>query len=209
MKYFSKLSLLFLFAIIALCACDNNNGESDEPIIGPGTVVGHVVDYSVEVQTVVDAPQIHEEIEQDLAQNPPFGGSKLYRLKTRKVSVGLPTSSELLVQNLDGKGYYGGYRLNAAGECEVKDNYRLFPIESNLPMVKWEVVPITSENGKPVATYDIFVNQPISSSYVGSKLYFCEDLTENYRQRYPDADIHAVVRRQVLTYVKSENIINE
>ena len=44
---------------------------------------------------------------------------------------------------------------------------------------------------------------------VGSKMYFCEDLTEKYRQKFPNEDIHAVVRRLVLSYVNRDDIINE
>ena len=57
------------------------------------------------------------------------------------------------------------------------------------------------KDGKPVATYDVFMQLNIPSSAVGSKMYFCEDLTEKYRKKFPNEDIHAVVRRLVLSYV--------
>ena len=44
---------------------------------------------------------------------------------------------------------------------------------------------------------------------VHSKMYFCEDLTAEYRQKVPNEDIHAVVRRLVLSYVSGGDIINE
>ncbi len=43
-----------------------------------------VVNYTGEVEFVVDAPQIREDIEQDLKANPPFGGSKKYQFITKK-----------------------------------------------------------------------------------------------------------------------------
>lgn len=47
------------------------------------------------------------------------------------------------------------------------------------------------------------------SSILHSKMYFCEDLTAEYRQKFPNEDIHAVVRRLVLSYVSEGDIINE
>ena len=70
-------------------------------------------------------------------------------------------------------------------------------------------MPVDTKDGKPVATYDVFMLQNIPVSLVDSKMYFCEDLTEKYRQKFPNEDIHAVVRRLVLSYVSKGDIINE
>ncbi|MEH2809425.1 hypothetical protein V7T09_15455 [Segatella copri] len=40
-------------------------------------------------------------------------------------------------------------------------------------------------------------------------MYFCEDLTAEYRQKFPNEDIHAVVSRLVLSYVNRDDNINE
>ena len=72
-----------------------------------------------------------------------------------------------------------------------------------------DIVPVDTKDGKPVATYDVFMHQNIPNSMVDSKMYFCEDLTEKYRQKFPNEDIHAVVRRLVLSYVNRDDIINE
>ena len=72
-----------------------------------------------------------------------------------------------------------------------------------------DIVPVDTKDGKPVATYDVFIQQPIPASVVHSKMYFCEDLTEKYRQKFPNEDIHAVVRRLVLSYVSGGDNINE
>ena len=53
------------------------------------------------------------------------------------------------------------------------------------------------------------MHQNIPAYVVGSKMYFCEDLTEKYRQKFPNEDMHAVVRRLVLSYVSGGDIINE
>ena len=92
---------------------------------------------------------------------------------------------------------------------EYKDNYRLFPAASVNGWYKENIVPVDTKDGKPVATYDVFMDQNIPSSLVHSKMYFCEDLTEKYRQKFPNEDIHAVVRRLVLSYVSGGDKINE
>ena len=102
-----------------------------------------------------------------------------------------------------------GYILNIAGKVEYKDNYRLFPTASGLGWYKENIVPVDTKDGKPVATYDVFIQQNIPASTVGSKMYFCEDLTAEYRQKFPNEDIHAVVRRLVLSYVSGGDNINE
>ena len=40
-------------------------------------------------------------------------------------------------------------------------------------------------------------------------MYFCEDLTEKCRQKFPQDDIHAVVRRLVLSYVKGGDVVKD
>ena len=102
-----------------------------------------------------------------------------------------------------------GYILVNAGKVEYKDNYRLFPTASGPGWYKENIVPVDAKDGKPVATYDVFIKQNIPASVVHSKMYFCEDLTEKYRQKFPNEDIHAVVRRLVLSYVSGGDIIKE
>lgn len=75
MKYFIKKSVLLLLVVLAFCACDNSN-ENGEVIPPNPQSSKSVVNYTGEVEFVVDAPQIREDIEQDLKANPPFGGSK-------------------------------------------------------------------------------------------------------------------------------------
>ena len=102
-----------------------------------------------------------------------------------------------------------GYILKIAGKVEYKDNYRLFPTASGPGWYKENIVPVDTKDGKPVATYDVFIQQPIPAYMVHSKMYFCEDLTEKYRQKFPNEDIHAVVRRLVLSYVSVGDNIKE
>lgn len=102
-----------------------------------------------------------------------------------------------------------GYILDIAGKVEYKDNYRLFPTASGSGWYKENIVPVDTKDGKPVATYDVFIQQHIPSSMVHSKMCFCEDLTEKYRQKFPNEDIHAVVRRLVLSYVSGGDNIKE
>lgn len=75
MKYFVKKSVLLLLVVLAFCACDNSNDNGE--VIQPNPQSSKsVVNYTGEVEFVVNAPQIREDIEQDLKANPPFGGSK-------------------------------------------------------------------------------------------------------------------------------------
>lgn len=86
MKYLVKKSVLLLLVVLAFCACDNSNdnNDNDEVIqINPWSSKT-VVNYTGEVEFVVDAPQIREDIEQDLKANPPFGGSKKYQFIIKK-----------------------------------------------------------------------------------------------------------------------------
>ncbi|MQM91933.1 hypothetical protein [Segatella copri] len=156
----------------------------------------------------MDAPQIREDIEQDLKANPPFGGSKKYQFIIKKYST-LPALYMLYAVNPEDDKSADGYILDIAGEVESKDNYRLFSAASVLGWYKMDIVPVDTKDGKPVATYDVFMHQNIPVSLVDSKMYFCEDLTEKYRQKFPNEDIHAVVRRLVLSYVSGGDNINE
>lgn len=207
MKYFVKKSVLLLLVVLAFCACDNSNDNGD--VIPPNPQSSKsVVNYTGEVEFVVDAPQIREDIEQDLKANPPFGGSKKYQFITKKYST-LPAVYMLYAVNPEDDKSADGYILDIAGKVEYKDNYRLFPAASGQGWYKENIVPVDTKDGKPVATYDVFMHQNIPSSLVDSKMYFCEDLTEKYRQKFPNEDIHAVVRRLVLSYVSGGDNINE
>ena len=207
MKYFVKKSVLLLLVVLAFCACDNSNDNGD--VIPPNPQSSKsVVNYTGEVELVVDAPQIREDIEQDLKSNTNFGGSKKYQFITKKYST-LPALYMLYAVNPEDDKSADGYILSIAGKVESKDNYRLFSAASAHAWYKMDIVPVATKDGKPVATYDVFMHQNIPASVVGSKMYFCEDLTEKYRQKFPNEDIHAVVRRLVLSYVSKGDIINE
>lgn len=207
MKYFVKKSVLLLLVVLAFCACDNSNDNGE--VIQPNPQSWKtVVNYTGEVEFVVDAPQIREDIEQDLKANPPFGGSKKYQFITKKYST-LPAVDMLYAVNPEDDKSADGYILSIAGRVESKDNYRLFPAASANAWYKMDIVPVYTKDGKPVATYDVFMHLPIPSSLVHSKMYFCEDLTEKYRQKFPNEDIHAVVRRLVLSYVSGGDNIKE
>ena len=210
MKYLVKKSVLLLLVVLAFCACDNSNGNGEviQPNPHPQSSKT-VVNYTGEVEFVVDAPQIREDIEQDLKANPPFGGSKKYQFIIKRYSRLLPASYMLYAVNPEDDKSADGYILDIAGEVEYKDNYRLFPTASGQGWYKENIVPVDTKDGKPVATYDVFMQLNIPSSMVHSKMYFCEDLTEKYRQKFPNEDIHAVVRRLVLSYVSGGDNINE
>ncbi len=207
MKYLVKKSVLLLLVVLAFCACDNSNDNGE--VIQPNPQSWKtVVNYTGEVEFVVDAPQIREDIEQDLKANPPFGGSKKYQFIIKSHSTLSPLYMLYAVNPEDDKSA-DGYILDIAGKVESKDNYRLFPAASGSGWYKENIVPVDTKDGKPVATYDVFMHQNIPSSLVDSKMYFCEDLTEKYRQKFPNEDIHAVVRRLVLSYVSGGDNIKE
>ena len=207
MKYFVKKSVLLLLVVLAFCACDNSNDNGE--VIQPNPQSSKsVVNYTGEVEFVVNAPQIREDIEQDLKANPPFGGSKKYQFIIKKHST-LAAVFMLYAVNPEDDKSADGYVLDIAGKVEYKDNYRLFPAASGSGWYKENIVPVDTKDGKPVATYDVFIQQNVPSSLVHSKMYFCEDLTAEYRQKFPNEDIHAVVRRLVLSYVSVGDNINE
>lgn len=207
MKYFVKKSVLLLLVVLAFCACDNSNDNGE--VIPPNPQSSKtVVNYTGEVEFVVNAPQIREDIEQDLKANPPFGGSKKYQFIIKKHSTLAPLFMLYAVNPEDDKSA-DGYILSIAGKVEYKDNYRLFPTASGPGWYKENIVPVDTKDGKPVATYDVFMHQNIPNSMVDSKMCFCEDLTEKYRQKFPNEDIHAVVRRLVLSYVSGGDNIKE
>lgn len=207
MKYFVKKSVLLLLVVLAFCACDNSNDNGE--VIQPNPQSWKTVDnYTGEVEFVVDAPKIREDIEQDLKVNPPFGGSQKYQFVVKRYSTLAPLFMLYAVNPEDDKSA-DGYILDIAGKVESKDNYRLFSAASANAWHKMDIVPVDTKDGKPVATYDVFMHQNIPNSVVDSKMYFCEDLTEKYRQKFPNEDIHAVVRRLVLSYVSGGDNINE
>lgn len=207
MKYLVKISVYLLLVVLAFCACDNSNDNGE--VIPPNPQSSKsVVNYTGEVEFVVNAPQIREDIEQDLKANPPFGGSKKYQFIIKSHSTLSPLYMLYAVNPEDDKSA-DEYTLNIAGKVERNDNYRLFSAVSGLAWYKMDIVPVDTKDGKPVATYDVFMHQNIPSSLVDSKMYFCEDLTEKYRQKFPNEDIHAVVRRLVLSYVSEGDNIKE
>lgn len=207
MKYFVKKSVLLLLVVLAFCACDNSNDNGE--VIQPNPQLSKTVDnYTGKVEFVVEAPKIREDIEQDLKVNPPFGGSQKYQFVVKRYSTLAPLFMLYAVNPEDDKSA-DGYILRNAGEVESKDNYRLFSAASVLGWYKMDIVPVDTKDGKPVATYDVFMHQNIPVSLVDSKMYFCEDLTEKYRQKFPNEDIHAVVRRLVLSYVSGGDNIKE
>ena len=207
MKYFVKKSVLLLLVVLAFCACDNSNDNGE--VIQPNPQSSKTVDnYTGKVEFVVEAPKIREDIEQDLKVNPPFGGSQKYQFVVKRYSTLAPLFMLYAVNPEDDKSA-DEYTLNIAGRVESKDNYRLFSAASVNGWYKMDIVPVDTKDGKPVATYDVFMHQNIPSSLVHSEMYFCEDLTEKYRQKFPNEDIHAVVRRLVLSYVNRDDIINE
>ena len=157
MKYFVKISVLLLLVVLAFCACDNSN-ENGEVIQPNPQSSKSVVNYTGEVEFVVDAPQIREDIEQDLKANPPFGGSKKYQFIIKKYST-LPALYMLYAVNPEDDKSADGYTLNIAGKVESKDNYRLFPAASANAWYKMDIVPVDTKDGKPVATYDVFMHQ--------------------------------------------------
>lgn len=207
MKYLVKKSVLLLLVVLAFCACDNSNDNGE--VIPPNPQSSKsVVNYTGEVEFVVDAPQIREDIEQDLKANPPFGGSKKYQFIIKKYST-LAATYMLYAVNPEDDKSADGYILDIAGKVEYKDNYRLFPTASGQGWYKENIVPIATKDGKPVATYDVFMQLNIPSSLLHSKMCFCEDLTAEYRKKFPNEDIHAVVRRLVLSYVSEGDNIKE
>ena len=207
MKYLVKKSVLLLLVVLAFCACDNSNDNGE--VIQPNPQLSKTVDnYTGKVEFVVEAPKIREDIEQDLKVNPPFGGSQKYQFVVKRYSTLAPLFMLYAVNPEDDKSA-DGYILDIAGKVEYKDNYRLFPTASGQGWYKENIVPVDTKDGKPVATYDVFIQQPIPASTVHSKMYFCEDLTEKYRQKFPNEDIHAVVRRLVLSYVSGGDNIKE
>ena len=78
MKQLLKLSILLCLSPLAFCACDKNDGDDDRGCVypHPSQPSESIYNYTGEVEFVVDAPQIKEKIEQDLTENPPFGGAK-------------------------------------------------------------------------------------------------------------------------------------
>lgn len=197
-----------MLVVLAFCACDNSNDNGE--VIPPNPQSSKsVVNYTGEVEYVVDAPQIREDIEQDLKANPPFGGSKKYQFIIKSHSTLPATYMLLYAVNPEDDKSADGYILDIAGKVEYKDNYRLFPTASGLAWYKMDIVPVDTKDGKPVATYDVFMHLNIPSSMLHSKMYFCEDLTAEYRKKFPNEDIHAVVRRLVLSYVSVGDIIKE
>lgn len=97
MKQLLKLSILLQLVALAFCACDKNDGDDDRKCVypNPSQPSESIYNYTGEVEFVVDAPQIKEKIEQDLTENPPFGGAKKYKILMRKVSSALAATFTL------------------------------------------------------------------------------------------------------------------
>lgn len=130
MKYLVKKSVLLLLVVLAFCACDNSNDNGE--VIPPNPQSSKtVVNYTGEVEVVVDAPQIREDIEQDLKANPPFGGSKKYQFIISHSTL------MLYAVNPEDDKSADGYILDIVGKVESNDNYRLFPATSANAGIRW------------------------------------------------------------------------
>lgn len=139
MKYLVKKSVLLLLVVLAFCACDNSNDNGE--VIPPNPQSSKtVVNYTGEVEYVVDAPQIREDIEQDLKANPPFGGSKKYQFIMKSHSKLM-----LYAVNPEDDKSADGYILDIAGKVESNDNYRLFPATSANAWYKMDIVPLSPQ----------------------------------------------------------------
>ena len=214
MKQLSKLSILLLFVALAFCACDKVDGDDNGECIYPKPAYTLKSNYSVSVETVVDAPQaeVKAAIEQDLEANPPFGGCKDYQIVITKQSAGLAATMELHVAKPESEEWYGVYAIDCSGgEFEDNENYHLFSATAGTTgLAKWDIIDyVSSEKSKLVGTYDVYVQKADPGSKKDDNLFLCEDLTQKYREKYPQADIHAVVRRQVLTFVKGGDVIKD
>ena len=157
MKYLVKKTVLLLLVVLAFCACDNSNDNGE--VIQPNPQSSKsVVNYTGEVEFVVDAPQIREDIEQDLKANPPFGGSKKYQFIIKRHSTLSPLYMLYAVNPEDDKSA-DEYTLNIAGKVESKDNYRLFSAASVHGWYK-------------MVGYEVFCKK-ISLTTVGSLGFLC------------------------------------
>ena len=163
--------------VLAFCACDNSNDNGE--VIPPNPQPSKsVVNYTGEVEYVVDAPQIREDIEQDLKANPPFGGSKKYQFVIKKHST-LAALFMLYAVNPEDDKSADGYILDIAGKVEYKDNYRLFPSASGQGWYKENIVPVDTKDGKPVATYDVFMHQNILLLWLVARCISAKTLRRN------------------------------
>ncbi len=212
MKQLSKFSILLLFVAFAFCACDKND-DNGNYVVCPNPSSIHVSNYSVTVETVVEAPQaeVKSAIEQDLADNPPFGGCKDYQIVTTKISIGLDALRKLHIVKPNKEDLYGTYIIeNSAEKFEDNEKYRLFPASTaTSALAKWDIMDYSSEKPTVVGTYDVFIQRAAPDLKKDGNLFLCEDLTKKYRDKYPEADIHAVVRRLVLACVKSGDIVKD
>lgn len=134
MKQLLKLSILLLLVALAFCACDKNDGDDDRKCVypNPSQPSESIYNYTGEVEFVVDAPQIKEKIEQDLTENPPFGGAKKYQILVRKVSSALAATFTLNAQDTRDETSYYSYRMIWVDRAEWKENYKLFSVGSGI-----------------------------------------------------------------------------
>lgn len=114
MKQLLKLSILLCLSPLAFCACDKNDGDDDRGCVypNPSQPSESIYNYTGEVEFVVDAPQIKEKIEQDLTENPPFGGAKKYQILVRKVSSALAATCTLNVEDTKDETSFFSYRMS-------------------------------------------------------------------------------------------------
>lgn len=184
MKQLLKLSILLLLVALAFCACDKNDGDDDRKCVypNPSQPSESIYNYTGEVEFVVDAPQIKEKIEQDLTENPPFGGAKKYKILMRKVSSALAATFTLNAQDTRDETSFYSYRMILVGDAEWKENYKLFPVGSGISdsWNKWDIVPIASGDGKAIATYDVFIKQDIPAPWLAVKCIFVRTSRRNF-----------------------------
>jgi hypothetical protein len=172
----------FAVALFTLGSChDDEDNDIDD--VSSGYIIS-------EIYHGIDADEV-EPIKADLAE---------YRL-IRKGTLFLPDgNNHFIIRDPDNNETDRGNVKLDPNVIEDKDCYSLVPLPKLQIIVRFQWV-FTSEVNSTRLVYDVFAYRKRDSFKDDvDHLYFYEDLTQHYQDKYPNAGVRGVVRTLICDY---------
>lgn len=190
--------ILCLLCVYTITACDKVNDEvPDQPKFTPYVSESY---WSVKTEVYVDAPFNAEKIKKELEDNPPALPSDVYYFYMRKLSSALSTERTVSLLNSAREEQWKAY-IETTSSIEWSEKYSFIKTDQKtLPSYEhWTFHLMTDKKDTIIAQYDVAFS--ISQEGKRTQWYLYEDLTDEYRKKYPTMDIHSVIRMQTLTLI--------
>lgn len=156
-------------------------------ILSQNKVVGH---SEIQLKYAIDADQ-KSAIEDDLLKNSSeFVGS--YYI--------IDGSTWSLIDENDVPIIKDGQFQNLPLETELPESYKLLPPDEQIATYRKMIFTYTIGSEQMIRPYDAIITLIPGGRDAYYRLWLYEDLTDNYKRKFPDAGVRGVVRAQRLSY---------